>query len=78
VPNYLPWAIVSAILWVPGGIVAIIYSVLVNRRLAAGDWEGASRASRLARVWCLISVAVAALVVVLLASGAIRNPYASG
>ncbi len=49
-PTYLPWAVLCTILLFPiGGIVAIVYGVLVNRRAAAGDWEGASRASRLAR-----------------------------
>jgi Na+-driven multidrug efflux pump len=51
--------------------------VLVNRRAAAGDYEGASKASRMARRWCLISVVVAAIVLVALASGAVKNPYTS-
>jgi hypothetical protein len=58
-----------------GGIVAIFYGVQVNRRTAAGDWAGASRASRLARTWCLICVAVGIVVTLLLISGAVHNPY---
>jgi hypothetical protein len=66
------------VLWIPGGVVAVIYSVLVNRRLANGDWAGASRASRLARMWCLISLVIFAVGILLVWSGAIRNPYHFG
>jgi hypothetical protein len=77
-PTYLPWAVLCTILLFPiGGIVAIVYGVLVNRRAASGDWEGASRASRLARRWCLISVGVALIVLIALASGVVKNPYAT-
>jgi putative copper export protein len=61
----------------PGGIVAVVYGVLVNRRLAAGDVDGATRASHLARTWCWISVVVGAVVLLLIATGAVHNPYAS-
>jgi hypothetical protein len=61
----------------PGGIVAVVYGVLVNRRLAAGDIAGATRASHLARRWCWISLAIGVVVLLLLLSGAIRNPYRS-
>jgi hypothetical protein len=75
-PTYLPWAVLCTILLFPvGGIVAIVYGILVNRRAAAGDYEGASRASRLARRWCLISVVVGLVALVLLASGIVKNPY---
>lgn len=61
----------------PGGIVAVVYGVLVNRRLAAGDVAGATRASHLARTWCWISVVVGAVILLLIVSGVLRNPYAS-
>jgi putative copper export protein len=61
----------------PGGIVAVVYGVLVNRRLAAGDVAGATRASHLAKRWCWISVVIGAVLAVLLLTGAVRNPYAS-
>jgi hypothetical protein len=60
-----------------GGVVAIVYGLLVNRRVAVGDWEGASRASRLARRWCLICVGVGAFILLLLAFGIVKNPYSS-
>ena len=55
--------------------MAIVYGVLVGRRSAAGDYEGASKASRLARLWCLISVGVGLIVLIALASGVVKNPY---
>jgi hypothetical protein len=57
--------------------VAIVYGVLVNRRAAAGDWEGASRASRMARTWCFVSLVVGLVVLLLLATGVVKNPYSS-
>ena len=44
--------------FIPFGILAILQSVQVNTRLAAGDWEGARRASRSAKNWCLVAAAV--------------------
>jgi hypothetical protein len=61
----------------PGGIAAILYGRLVNRRLAAGDVDGATRASHLARMWCWISLVVGVIGLLLYASGALHNPYVS-
>jgi hypothetical protein len=76
-PTYLPWALVSILLFWPGAVVAIVYSLLVRRRLAVGDWVGASHASRLARTWCVVSISVGVVLLVLLLTGVLRNPYAS-
>jgi Interferon-induced transmembrane protein len=57
------------------GVVAIVYGVQVNRKLTVGDWDGAARASRLARTWCWVSVAVGVVFLALILSGAIPNPY---
>ena len=57
--------------------MAIVYGVLVNRRAAAGDWEGASRASRMARTWCLISLVVGLVALLLVATGLVKNPYSN-
>ncbi len=52
VPNYFVWSILSTVLCCQIlGIVAIVYSAHVNNKLAAGDIEGATRASRNARNW---------------------------
>jgi hypothetical protein len=45
-------------------LVAVVYATQVNRRVQGGDITGAARASRLARTWCLITVAVFTLLVV--------------
>lgn len=75
-PNYLPQAIICAVVFnLVAGIVAIVYAVQVNKKSAAGDWDGAVRASRLARTWCWISVVIGVVFLVLLLSGAIHNPY---
>ncbi|MDP9075235.1 MAG: CD225/dispanin family protein, partial [Actinomycetota bacterium] len=74
VPNYLVWAILCTLLWTVGGVVAIFYSLRANRLLAAGDWDGAIRASHLARTWCWVSVAVGAVLLILLATGTITLP----
>ncbi|MDQ3940338.1 MAG: CD225/dispanin family protein, partial [Actinomycetota bacterium] len=39
----------------PTGVVALVYAVQVNGKLARGDFVGATRASNNARTWCLIS-----------------------
>jgi hypothetical protein len=62
----------------PGAIVAIVYGLQVNRRLSVGDVDGATRASHLARTWCWISVVVGVVLLLLLASGVLRNPYGGG
>jgi hypothetical protein len=76
VPTYLVQAILCAIIFnVLAGVVAIAYSVQVNKKLAAGDWNGAARASRLARTWCWVSVAIGVVILTLILSGSVRNPH---
>jgi len=56
VPNYLVQSIlVTLFCCQPFGIVAIIYSAQVNRKLQAGDYEGAVQASKMAKTWCWIA-----------------------
>lgn len=63
VPNYLVHAIVVTILCcVPTGIVAIVYATQVNSKLQAGDEHGAIEASRKAKMWSWISVALGLVV----------------
>lgn len=56
--NYLVWAILSTIFCcLPLGIVSIIYSTQVNSKWAAGDFEGALKASQNAKkfaIWAAI------------------------
>jgi hypothetical protein len=59
VPNYLVQSIlVTLFCCLIGGIIAIINAAQVNGKLAAGDVEGARRASDQARKWCWISLVV--------------------
>ena len=65
VPNYLVQAILVTIFCcLPFGIVAIVYAAQVNGRLEAGDYEGALRASRRAKLWSNISFGVVLVLVI--------------
>lgn len=60
VPNHLVWAIAATIFCcLPAGIVAIVYAAQVNGMLDAGDYIGARRASRNAKIWAIVSMAAA-------------------
>jgi len=56
------------------GVVAIVYGFKVNRKLTVGDWDGAARASRLARTWCWVSVVVEVVILALVLSGSVPHP----
>ncbi|MDE6695945.1 MAG: phosphoribosylglycinamide formyltransferase [Muribaculaceae bacterium] len=55
-PTYLVWSVIMTILCctIPG-IVAIINSAQVSSKFYQGDIEGASRASRNAEIWIIVS-----------------------
>jgi hypothetical protein len=62
-PSHLVWAILTTILCcLPAGIVSIVFAAQVNSKWAAGDVEGARRASRNAATWAIVA-AVAGVVV---------------
>ncbi|MDB6122594.1 MAG: hypothetical protein JWQ71_1587 [Pedosphaera sp.] len=59
VSNYLVQAILCTLCCcVPGGIVAIVYAAQVNGKLQAGDYQGALKASKTARLWCWVSFGI--------------------
>jgi hypothetical protein len=63
-------SLVCLLTLLPSAVVALVYSVQVNRRAQLGDMTGAVRASRLARTWCLVTAAAFSVVVVgLVAAG---------
>jgi Interferon-induced transmembrane protein len=57
VKNWLVESILALVCccW-PVAIVAIIYAVQVNSKLAAGDYQGAVEASNNAKMWVIIAV----------------------
>jgi hypothetical protein len=58
-PTYLLLSILALILIAfPIAIVPIVYGVKVSKKFNRGDFEGAERMSRKARLWLVISVAV--------------------
>ncbi|MCM1504653.1 MAG: CD225/dispanin family protein [Muribaculum sp.] len=54
--SYLAWSLIATLLCcLPLGIVAVIYSTLVESRYAAGNYAGSLRASETAKGWCIAS-----------------------
>ncbi|TQM66010.1 CD225/dispanin family protein [Klugiella xanthotipulae] len=64
-PSRLPLAIVAIVLFLPLGIVALINSIRVGQRLAAGDRTGAVQASRNVKLFGLWGVVVGGVSAVL-------------
>lgn len=65
-PNYLVFAIISTIFCSKiFGIVSIVFAAQVNSKWYAGDFEGATNASRNAKLWAWISVAFALALVII-------------
>ncbi|RPE75802.1 interferon-induced transmembrane protein [Vulcaniibacterium tengchongense] len=66
VPNHLVWAVlvtvaslfVCCIVGTIPGIVAIVFASQVNGKLSQGDYAGAERAARTAKLWCWITTAL--------------------
>jgi hypothetical protein len=58
VPNYLIPAIISALCCIPLGIISIIFAAQVNGKVASGDVAGALAASKKAKLFSIISIAV--------------------
>ena len=66
VPGYLlPVSIVVTLFCcLPTGIAAIIFSVQARSKSQAGDYAGASRATRQANIWIIVSVVAGILAAV--------------
>jgi hypothetical protein len=57
--SYFGWAVLCTIAcFMPFGVVAIVKASQVKPRWAQGDLDGARRASRTAKAWCLLAAAV--------------------
>ncbi len=59
ISNYF-WPALAATVFCffPFGILAIVYAVRANQSLARGDYQGALAASKSAKIWCWVSVAL--------------------
>jgi hypothetical protein len=55
-PTYFWQSLVCLFLFLPTGVAAVVYSLLVTRRSQHDDRGGSVRASQLARVWCLVTL----------------------
>lgn len=56
-PTYLGWAIAATLLCcLPAGVVSIVFAASVSSKWAAGDYQGAYRASGNARTWLIVSI----------------------
>jgi hypothetical protein len=62
-PNHLAMAIITTVLCCQiTGIVSIVYASQVNSKYMAGDYEGALRASKDAKTWWIVGLALGGLV----------------
>jgi hypothetical protein len=70
IPGWLlPLSIVGALLCLPTGIAAIIYSVQARTKSQAGDTAGASQAAKNAQIWVVVSVVAGVLAFFVLLAG---------
>ncbi|HET9078680.1 MAG TPA: CD225/dispanin family protein [Acidimicrobiales bacterium] len=67
-PTYFWQALVCLFLFLPTGIAAVAYSLLVTRRAQLGDRNGSVRASQMARLWCLATLVLFAVLVLVTAA----------
>ncbi len=68
----IPAILVTLFCFLPTGIAAIVYASQVSSKRSIGDYQGAVKASRQARLWTIVSAAVgvAAIAILLIASAA--------
>lgn len=60
--NWVPYLVLSILTTVcccvPFGIVGIVYSAKINSAMNAGDYEGAQRAAKTAKIWIIVAAVV--------------------
>jgi hypothetical protein len=80
VPGYLfPLSILATILFLPVGILSIVFSAQARSKSEAGDYAGASQAVRHANVSLIAAVVLGVLSMILIfAFGLLGNPGATG
>jgi len=63
-PNYLALAIITTILCcMPLGVISIIFSTQVNSKYMAGDYDGALQASKNAKLFWILSIALGLIII---------------
>ena len=62
VPNYIVIAILSVFCFWPVAIPAIIFATQVNKKIAAGDLEGAQASSKKAKMYSFIAIGLGVLI----------------
>lgn len=68
--NYLVFSILSTLLCcLPLGVAAIVFSVQVNSKYAAGDYGGAMAASEKAKKFCIASAAAGVVLLAIFIAG---------
>jgi hypothetical protein len=82
IPTYLWQSIVVTVLCcLPAGVVAIVNASRVQSRQQMGDIQGALDASRRARTWCIVSLVVGLVLIVLdiilIATGAMSTSFST-
>ena len=73
IQSYLvPAILVTLFCFLPTGIAAIVFAAQVNSKRSIGDYAGAMEASKKARLWTIVSVAVGVvfILIVIIASAA--------
>ncbi len=80
VPGYLlPLSILATIVFLPVGILSIVFSLQARSKSQAGNYAGASQAVRRANVSIIMSVALGVLSIVLLSAlGLLGSPAGDG
>lgn len=80
--NWVPYLVLSIITMVcccvPFSIVGIVYSAKINSAVNAGDYEGARRAAKTAKIWIIVSAIVgfiANIILFILFSSGISGSY---
>jgi Interferon-induced transmembrane protein len=70
IPNNMVLAIIASVVsfmicCLPHGVLSLIFALQVSKKEAAGDIEGATKASKLAKMFAWISIIVSAVTVIL-------------
>jgi hypothetical protein len=79
IQTYLvPAILVTLFCFLPTGIAAIVYANQVSSKRDAGDYIGAARASKQARMWIIVSLAVGVVAIAIVVIAAAASSGSSG